>query len=181
MPSGDRAEQITASVGRPDQPSAPVILRILRTSGGSTRVAMQGDTGLLAQGSDAPDAAKVLASEIGLTARQVIDRTEILALPVRLSLPFPLDIALSCRPDGGHQDRGRNTLVLTRSLDQEIHSDHVDAQIRLNGVEEIDVETGVRLSSVLTGRLSGRTRPNDDAAWHSADEELLYRRETDFE
>lgn len=181
MPAGADAEQITASVGNPDQVSAPVILRILRTSAGSARTARQGDSGLLAQGSDVPGAAEELASEIGLTAPQVIHPTDVLALPVRLLLPFPVDVSLSCRPDGGHVDRGRDTLVFTCTADQQVRSAQVDARIRLTGIEEIDVQTGIRLSSVLTGRLSGQTRLHPDAAWRSANDRLLYRRATDFE
>jgi hypothetical protein len=124
----------------------------------------------------------VLAREIGLTARQLIRPNDIVTLPVRLSLPFPVDIELSCRPDGGRRDHGRDTLVLSCTLDQKVRTTRLDAQVRLAGVEEIDVQTGIRLSSVLAGRLSGRIRLSDRGeAWQSADDRLLYRRETDFE
>jgi len=181
MPSGQNAEQITASVGEIDQPESPTILRILRTSGGAARAAAPGDTGLLARGSDAPETALMLAGDIGLTARQLIHSDQVLSLPVRLSVPFHLDILLNCHPDGGHTEHGRDTLVFSCTLDQKVRTDHLDAQVQLAGVEEIDVQTGVRLSSVMTGRLSGRSRASDDAAWQSADDRLLYRRETEFE
>jgi hypothetical protein len=119
----------------------------------------------------------VLASEIGLTARQVIGPNDIVALPVRLSLPFPVDIELSCRPDGGHRDRDRDTLVLSCTFDQNVRTPRLDARVRLAGVEEIDIQTGIRLSSVLTGGLNGRIQLGDrNGAWHSADDRLLYRR-----
>lgn len=182
MPFGHDAAEITASIDKINQPSSPMILRILRTPEGAARAAAPGDTGLLAQGSDAQEAARVLASEIGLTARQLINPNDTVSLPVRLSLPFPVDIELSCRPDGGHHDHGRDTLVLSCTLDQKVRTTRLDAQVRLAGVEEIDVQTGIRLSSVLAGRLSGRIRLSDrDETWRSADDRLLYRRETDFE
>jgi hypothetical protein len=180
LASQDSAE-ITASVGTPDQPSSSVIVRILRKTSGAARAAARGDTGLLAQGSDSPQAAEIMARDIGLTARQMVSPNETLPLSVRLLVPFPLDLVLSCRPDGGHRNHGRNTLLLSCTTDQEIRTDHLDAQVQLAGVEEIDVQTGVRLSSALSGRLSGRKRPARDAAWQSANERLLYRRETEFE
>jgi len=181
MLSGHDAAEITASVGKIGQPSSSVVLRILRKTGGVARAAAPGDPGLLAQGSDAPDAAEMLARDIGLAARQLISPNEILAVPVRLSLPFSLDIVMSCRPDGEHRDHGRDTLVLSCTLDQKVHTDHLDGQVQLAGVEEIDIQTGVRLSSVLTGHLRGRSRLGDNAVWHSADNGLLYRREMEFE
>jgi hypothetical protein len=182
MPVGRDAAQITASVDKINQSSSPVILRILRTPEGTARAAAPGDTGLLAQGSDAQDAAQVLAREIGLTARQLISPNDIVTLPVRLSLPFPVDIELSCRPDGGRRDHGRDTLVLSCTLDQMVRTTRLDAQVRLAGVEQIDVQSGIRLSSVLAGRVSGRIRFSDhNEVWQSADDRLLYRRETDFE
>jgi hypothetical protein len=177
MPLDGNAVQITASVDKIDQTSSPLVLRILRTPEGIARAAAPGDTGLLAQGSDAQDAARVLASEIGLTARQVIGPNDIVALPVPLSLPFPVDIELSCRPDGGHRDRDRDTLVLSCTFDQNVRTPRLDARVRLAGVEEIDIQTGIRLSSVLTGGLNGRIQLGDrNGAWHSADDRLLYRR-----
>ena len=69
MPSGPDAVEITASVTKTDGPSAPVILRIRRDIEGKARAAVPGDVGLLAQGSDVPEAAGTLARDIGLTAR----------------------------------------------------------------------------------------------------------------
>jgi hypothetical protein len=181
MPLGQGSAEITASVGAVNQPSSTVILRMLRKTGGAARAAAPGDLGLLAQGSDSPEAAETLARDIGLTARQLIGPHDTLALPVRLSIPFPLDSTLSCHPDGGHRDRGRDTLVLSCTTDQTIRTDRVDAQVRLAGVEEIDIETGVRLSSLLAGHLIGRIRPDDNAAWRSANDRVLYRRDTEFE
>jgi hypothetical protein len=88
---------------------------------------------------------------------------------------------MSCRADGEHRDHGRDTLVLSCTLNQKVQTDRLDAQVQLAGVEEIDIQTGVRLSSVLTGHLSGRSRSGDNAAWLSANNRLLYRREMEFE
>jgi hypothetical protein len=181
MPAGRDAEQITASVGKIDQSLSPVVLRIMRRTDGVARPARPGDTGLLAQGSDAPDAAAILAQDIGLAARQMIKPNDTLALPLHLAVPFPLDVVMSCRPDGQRRDRGRDTLLLSCTMDQKVFTDRLDAQLRLAGVEEIDVQSGVRLSSELTGRLIGRKRRNADTGWHAADEQVEYRRETAFE
>jgi hypothetical protein len=178
---GKDAAQITASVGNPDQPSSSVVLRVLRNPDGVARPAAPGDTGLLAQGSDVPGAAEILARDIGLTARQVVNPNDTLALPVRLSVPFPVDVVLSCRPDGMHRDHGRDTLVFSCTLDQRISTAQLDAQVQLAGVEEIDVQSGIRLSSVLTGHMSGRKRVDGDAGWQSANDRLLYQRQTEFE
>jgi hypothetical protein len=181
MPASNNSAQITVSVGEVNKPSSTMVLRLLRSPDGAVRAAEPGDTGLLAQGSDAPDAAKTLAREIGLTARQLINPNETMSLPIRLSLPFPLDVMLSCRPDGEHRDRGRDTLVFSCTLDQNIQTGQIVARVQLAGVEEIDVETGLRLTSLLTGRLNGRERQVDGAAWQSANDRLLYRRDTEFE
>jgi hypothetical protein len=53
--------------------------------------------------------------------------------------------------------------------------------MQFTDVEEIDIQTDVRLSSLLTGHLSGRSRSGDNAAWLSANNELVYRREMEFE
>lgn len=164
MLSGRDAAEITASVGKINQPSSSVVLRIVRKTDGVARAAAAGDTGLLAQGSDVPGAAEILARDIGLTARQLITPNDTLTLPVRLSIPFPLDIVMSCRPDGERRDHGRDTLVLSCTLDQMVHTDLLDVQVQLAGVEEIDIQTGVRLFSLLTGHLRGRSRLGDDAA-----------------
>jgi hypothetical protein len=181
MPAAKNAVEITASVGDPNRPSTPVILRIVRNTGGAAREAAAGDTGLLAQGSEAPGEADLLARDIGLTSRQLISPNDTLALPVRLSLPFPLDVVMACRPDGGHQEHGRETLVFSCTLDQTVRTDHVDGQVRLEGVEEIDVQTGIRLSGVLSGHLTGRVRAGDGGAWQAANDRLLYRQDTEYQ
>ncbi len=181
MTSGQNVADITASVGQPNQPFSSVVVRIQRRTDGIARPAAPGDTGLLAQGSDVPGAAEILARDIGLTARQMVNPNENLELPVRLSVPFPLDVVLSCHPDGMHREHGRDTLVFSCLLDQKVITDHLDARVQLAGVEQIDVQTGIRLFGVLAGSLSGRKRLNEESAWHSAEERLLYRRATEFE
>jgi len=152
-----------------------------RDTEGRARAAVPGDIGLLAQGSDAPEAAETLAREIGLTARQLINPSENMTLPIQLSVPFPVNGALSCHPDGKARNHGRETVVLFCTLDQNVRTDHLDVRVRLTGVEEIDVPTGVCLTSLLTGDLRGRIRLHDNAAWQSANDKLVYHRETDFE
>jgi len=174
MPSGPDVVEITASVSKADRPSAPVILRIRRDTEGRARAAVPGDIGLLAQGSDVPEAAETLARDIGLTARQLLNPSEPISLPVQLSLPFPVNGALSCHPVGKASDHGRQTVVLSCTLDQIVHTDHLAAQVRFAGVEEIDVPSGVCLTSLLTGDLRGRIRLHDNAAWQSANDWLLY-------
>ena len=180
MASGQDVVQITASISAQGREPAETV-RILRTTEGNSRPAASGDTGLLAQGSDSPEVASWFARTIGLPARQVIRPNETIDLPIRLSVPYPLDTVMSCRPDGGHRDRGRDTLVLSCSLQRTVQTDHLDASIALNGVEEIDVQSGVRLSTLLTGHLNGRVRRTDTAGWQTADDQILYRRETEFE
>lgn len=181
IPSGGDAAEITASVGEPNRPSSTVTLRILRRAGGPAQLAAAGDTGRLAFGSGESERAARLAEDIGLTRRQLIRPEDTLALPVRLSMPFPVDSILTCHPDRGRRDRGRDTLVFACTLDEAVHTDHLDARVRLAGVEEIDVQTGIRLSSVLSGNLDGRKRASDHGVWEAANENLLYRRETEFE
>jgi hypothetical protein len=89
---------ITATIGTGDPVSSPSIARFLRRPGGQAREAVPGDTGLLAQGSDDTDAAKTLARQIGLSEPQTIRSGQTLVLSVRLSMPSPLDVQLSCRP-----------------------------------------------------------------------------------
>lgn len=80
-----------------------------------------------------------------------------------------------------NREHGRDILVVSCTLDRTVLTDRLDARLRLAGVQEIDVQTGIRLSSMLTGRLEGRRRLGEDAGWQSADDQLLYRRETEFE
>lgn len=179
--SGPDAAEITASIGRPDDPASSVVVRLRRSTAGTARPAGPGDGWLLAQGSDAPAEADLLARGLGLTARQMVNPRDNMSLPVRLRLPFPVDASLSCRPDGLHRDRDREMLVMSCTLDEKIRTDHLDAQVQLAGVEVIDVQTGVRLSSALAGQLSGRARLAGNGNWQAADERLLYRRETEFQ
>lgn len=181
LPVGNGSTVVTASISGHDASAPPVILRVLRDPGGASRAAGAGDTGLLAQGSDDSAAARRLAGEIGLTARQEIDPGEALSLPVRLEMPFPVDVSLSCRPDGGHRDHGRDTLVLSCGMNREIRTDRLDGRLVLNGVEEIDVRTGVRLESDLTGHLSGQMRADNDGVWRSASDRVEYVRTMEFE
>ena len=181
MQASKNAVEITASVADPNRASAQVIRRIARKTGGSARETAAGDTGLLAQGSEAPDAADLLARDIGLTSRQLISPNATLALPVRLSLPFPLDVVMTCRPDGGHQEHGRNRLVFSCTLDRTVRTVHLDGRIRLEGVEEVDVQTGSRLSSVLPGHLNRWTRARETGAWQAANDRLMYRQDTEYQ
>ncbi len=111
-----------------------------------------------------------------LTARQLIGPGQTLAVPVRLELPFPLDVTLSCRPDGGHRDHERDTLVFSCTADEGVRTERVDLRGRLAGVEEVDVQTGVRLNGVLSGELSRRMRPSVAAAWQATNEHIHYTR-----
>ncbi len=111
----------------------------------------------------------------------MVSPNDTIALPVRLSVPFPLDIVLACHPEGVHHDHGRDTLVFSCLLDQKVTTDRLDAHLQLAGMEQIDVQTGIRLFGVLTGSLSGRKRSGDDTAWHTAEERILYRRATELE
>jgi hypothetical protein len=174
MPLGAGDAQITASVGVVDQPASTVILRMKRSALGEVRPASPGDAGLLAQGSDVPDAAAAMARGIGLTERQMIAPGESMMLPVRLSVPFPVDLVLACRPDGQRRDRGRDRLVLSCVADQTVVTDRLDVRVVLAGVEEIDVKTGVRVSSLLTGHMVRAGRGASTV-------HLVYSRETEFE
>lgn len=179
-PSGHDAADIKATFGKPEHPS-PTAMRTVRDASGVAGTVLPGGDGLHAQGPDARNPEGVPAGDIGLTVRQVVTPNDTVALPVHLAVPFPLDMMMSCRPDGEHRDHGRHTLVLSCTLDQKIRTAYLDAQVRLAGVEEIDAQTGLRLSGVLRGHLNGRQRAGDDAAWRLANERLLYSRETVFE
>ena len=113
MPAGGSSMAITASIGSGDRGADPTVVRFLRSPGGLARPAAPGDTGLLAQGSADTNAATRLAREIGFSERQTILPDETLDLPVRLSLPSPVDVKLSCRPDGQARMHERETFVLS--------------------------------------------------------------------
>jgi hypothetical protein len=177
----DGSAEITASMNADDPSSNPIVSRILRSPSGASRTAIQGEPGLLAYGSDVPEVAAVVAREIGVTARQLVEPNESLRLPIRLHFPFPVDGALSCRPSGETDDHGRKILMLACMLDQEARTEHLQAKIHLTGEQQVDIATGVRLSGEMTGWLDGRVRLNDRSPWQPATEEVWYSKETDFE
>jgi hypothetical protein len=122
---------ITATIGTGDPASSPSIARFLRRPGGQAREAVPGDTGLLAQGSDDTDAAKTLARQIGLSEPQTIRSGQTLVLSVRLSMPSPLDVQLSCRPNGGGRMDNRDTLILACTGNQDVRLDNVVGRLQL--------------------------------------------------
>jgi hypothetical protein len=180
IPVSGRAMQITASTTAGGSP-ASVISRFLRGPGGVSRAAAPGDTGLMAQGSDSPELAQTLVAEIGVTHEQTITPDGTLMLPIRLEIEGRLDVVLSCRPDGGSVDHGRETLVFSCTLDDHVHTDRLDGRLQLAGVEEVDVLTGVRLSSALSGSMTGHGRVRNDALWRPIDYHVWYGRKTEFE
>jgi hypothetical protein len=181
FPNANGSVQITASTSPENQPSAPVISRFLRRPSGVSRVAVPGDAGLLAYGSDEPEVAARLEREIGVPARQLVASNETLVLPFHLDIPSTIEVDLSCHLDGQHLDRGRQTLVFSCAVDDYARTDRLDAHLHLSGVEEIDVATGVRLTGVLSGWLTGRQRSVDQARWQPVDDKIWYRRETELE
>ncbi len=181
MPAAHGAMQITGSTTSNRRSSVPIVYRILRGPSGVSRPATSGDTGLLAQGSDSPSSAEAFAREIGLTQRQVIEPHESLLLPINLRVPSSVDGTLRCKPTGGAVVHGRETLVFTCTLDQQVHNDRLDARVQLAGVEEVDVLTGVRLSSSFSGYLSGYERSNTRSRMRRVDDHLRYERTTEFE
>ena len=70
MPSGLDVVGIAASFSGVDRLSPPAILRMRRDTEGRARTALPSDMGLLAQGSDVPEATDALVRDIGLTARK---------------------------------------------------------------------------------------------------------------
>jgi hypothetical protein len=178
---GDGSVELTASMNSDEPSSIPIISRILRSPTGTSRTAIQGEKGLLAYGSDRPETATALARDIGVTARQLIEPNGLLWLPIRLHLPFRVDGALSCHPEGESVDHGRRVLVLNCTLDQAAKTDHLEAKIHLTGEQQVDIATGVRLSGEITGWLDGRSRLNDQSAWQPAEGAVWYTKETEFE
>jgi hypothetical protein len=181
LPDANGSVQITGSTSTNGRLNAPIISRFLRQPSGVSHIAASGDTGLLAQGSDVPTAAESLAREIGVPARQIVEPNGTLLLPVHLDVPSLIEGTLSCHPDGQGVDRGRQILVFSCALDNHVLTDRLDARLHVAGVEEIDVLTGVRLTSVLTGWLTGRQRFNERARWQAADDRIWYHRETELE
>jgi hypothetical protein len=181
MPATGGAEQITGSAPSGDGSENPIIYRILRAPNGISRPAAAGDTGLLAQGSDNTAQAETFAEQIGLTRQQTIDPRDTVRLPIVLHVPSAVSGTLQCRPDGGGVDRGRKTLVLSCTLDEQVHTDSLDANLRLAGVEEVDVMTGVRLSGSFAGSLSGQDKANPQARAEHVDDHVWYQRTMDLE
>ena len=180
MPVDRGSTAITASIGPGDPSSAPIIVRLVRRAGGEAKAAAPGDAGLLAQGSDDPDAAESLARQIGLSRSQMIDPDQILLLPVLLSLPSPVEVELSCRPDGEGRLHERDTRIVACMGSQDLHVENFVGQLRLAGVEEIDIQSGVRVASRLSGRLNGEKLSSKNN-WQFNNYRLFYSLDTDFE
>jgi hypothetical protein len=152
---------------------------ILGTSG-EARPAGPRDNGLLAQGSDDPTAADHLARQIGLASAQMINPDQTLLLPIFLSLPSPVELELSCRPDGKGRRDGRDTLILACTGNRDLHVDDFIGELKLAGVQEIDIQSGVRVASKLSGRLDGE-KLSDNNYWQSGNYRLFYSLDTDFD
>lgn len=178
---GSDAVAITASLGTGSEFSSPRILRFVRDRRGAARPAAPGDTGLLAQGSDDAAAAARLAQRIGLSKQQMIRSGQTVGFTVRFSLPTPVDVRLSCRPDGGGRIDGRDTLVFSCTGSATVHTDDFTGQLQVSGVEELDVRTGVRLASELSGRLDGDSLSPDGHHREAESDRLLYNLDTEFE
>jgi hypothetical protein len=181
MPAADGAMEITASTAANGQTSVSTLYRILRGPSGVSRPAISGDNGLLAQGNDSPKSAEAFAHQIGLSQQQIIDPKGTLLLPIILYVPSPVEGTLQCQPDGGGVDRGRETLVFSCVLDEQVHTDRVDATVRLAGMEEVDVLTGVRLSGSFAGSLIGYERFGAQMSGRQVDDHVWYERIMQFE
>jgi hypothetical protein len=181
LANADGSVEVTASMNADDSSANPIVSRILRSPNGTSRTARQGEPGLLAYGSDVPAVAATLARDIGLTARQLIDPNESLAVPILLRLPFPVDGVMSCRPSGETAYHGRKVLALACTLDQEASTQSLQGMIHLTGEQYVDIATGVRLSGEMTGWLRGQVRLNYRSPWQPADERVWYSKETEFE
>jgi hypothetical protein len=144
MPAAGDAMVITASTAANERSSVPILYRILRGPSGVSHPAAPGDSGLLAQGSDNPESSNAFARQIGLDRKQIVDPKEALSMPILLLVPTPVEGTLQCRPEGGAVDRGRETLIFSCTLDEQVHTDRLVARLRLAGAEEVDVLTGVR-------------------------------------
>jgi hypothetical protein len=181
LSGADGAAGITASTNMSNGTrNTPVISRLVRLSDGGARPARVGDSGLLAQGSDDPAVAAMVAQEISAPRRKA-GPGETLSLPITLPFALPVHADLSCRPSGGGVSAGRPVRVLSCALDQAIHDDVLDAQLRLSGAAEIDVTTGVRTAGHLEGRLIGRARFTGTPEWQPADYAIRYRSSMDLE
>jgi hypothetical protein len=172
---------VTASIGGSDRAAAATIIRFQRSPNGEVRTAQAGDMGLSAQGSDDPNAAAQLARQIGLSRQQMIAAHQKLDLLVRLNFPDPVDVPVTCDPDGGGQMHGRATVILSCSGGREIQMAEFVGRLRMAGVEEIDVRSGVVLSSRYSGRMNGEREVSGLVGGRHGDMQLLYSLETEFE
>jgi hypothetical protein len=172
---------VTASIGGEDDPTAVKIVRFLRSPSGQARPAAPGDMSLLAQGSDDPKVAAELAREVGLSERQMIAANRQLDLTIRLDLPAPVDVAVSCHPDGGGEMHGRDTVVLSCTGSRQLHTDTFEGKLNMEGVEEIDVRSGVILASRFSGHMNGERQMSGLATGKYGDVQLLYGLDTEFE
>jgi hypothetical protein len=178
----DGSVQITASTNAADPASPPIVSRIVRYPNGFSRAAQPTDTGVLAYGSDVPETAATIVRDIGLTRQQLTNASESLRLPLRLHVPFPIDAMATCRSGGEATDHGRKLLVLDCTLDQEVTTDRLQARLHLVGTQDVDLATGVRLSTEMNGWLDGRERLDPGSPWQQAsDHRVWYSRETEFE
>jgi hypothetical protein len=178
---GSDSVAITASLGTGSEFSTPRIARFVRDRRGTARPAASGDNGLLSQGSDDTAAAARLAQRIGLSRRQLIQSGQTVDVTVRFSLPAPVDVTLSCRPDGGGRMNGRDTLVFSCTGSEAVRNEDFVGQLRVAGVEELDIRSGVRLASQLSGRLDGENLSADGSHRQAASNRLLYSLDTEFE
>jgi hypothetical protein len=182
QPRSDGSVEITASMNAADSASNLIVSRILRYPSGVSRPAQANDTGLLAYGSDVPDVAAALARDVGLMHQQLINSDEQIALPIRLRMPFPVDVTLVCQPSGEAEDHGRKVLVLNCTLDQDVTNDLLRGHLHLAGTQRVDVATGVRLSGSMNGWLNGQTRQHAGSRWvKTTDDHIWYSKWTDFE
>jgi hypothetical protein len=180
-PGPGGAAVVTASIGGSDRAAAATIVRFQRSPGGEVRTAQAGDTGLSAQGSDDPNAAAQLARQIGLSRQQMIAAHQKLDLLVRLNFPDPVDVPVTCDPDGGGQSHGRTTVILSCSGGRQVQTSLFVGRLRMSGVEEIDVRSGVVLSSRYSGRMNGEREVSGLVGGRHGDMQLFYSLETEFE
>jgi hypothetical protein len=172
---------VTASIGGSDRAAAATIVRFQRSPGGDVRTAQAGDPGLSAQGSDDPNAAAQLARQIGLSRQQMIAAHQKLDLLVHLTIPHPVDVPVTCDPDGGGHTHGRATVILSCSGGAQIETPAFSGRVRMSGVEEIDVRSGVVLSSRYAGRMNGEREVAGLVGGRHGDMQLLYSLDTEFE
>jgi hypothetical protein len=181
LSAADATVGITASTNATsDAGDTPVISRLVRTPDGVARPARAGDSGLLAQGSDNPVIAAMVAQEISAPRRRT-GSGETLSMPVTLPFALPVQGELSCHPTGAGVSAGRPVRTLSCATDQAIHDARLDVQLHLTGTAEVDSATGVRVAAQLEGRLTGRAQFAGTDEWQQIDYALLYRSSMDLE